>query len=321
MDIEGDTGNVNIYQDLTVSGSSYTSTKCYVGSTFTNEPSSSRQLIVRNNGDNGINLHAPNANNQFIDFGDDTNGAFDGRIIYRQQSNRQMEFYAGGVQLLDLDGPNSTVDVRNASLTVASDLTVDTNTLYVDSTNNKVGIGTTTPAEQLEVVGSIIATNRLKAGGDTASSEGGLALFHSPTNGNSYMDAIVDIGQKFIFRINDTSGNPLNAYSIDANGAFQADGAVIRPRTSVTTATYNVTSTDFNIWVNFAGAVTITIPDAENVNGRELVIRDRSGNASTNNITVKGATQTVNGLIGGVQITSDYGVLRLTGSGIIWLAD
>ena len=37
-------------------------------------------------------------------------------------------------------------------------LTVDTNTLYVDSVNNEVGIGTTNPSEKLEVVGNVEAT-------------------------------------------------------------------------------------------------------------------------------------------------------------------
>ena len=40
--------------------------------------------------------------------------------------------------------------------TFANDLTVDTNTLYVDSTNNRVGIGTTSPARGLQVAGSHI---------------------------------------------------------------------------------------------------------------------------------------------------------------------
>lgn len=39
-----------------------------------------------------------------------------------------------------------------------NDLTVDTNTLHVDSTNNRVGIGTTNPGEKLEVDGRINAT-------------------------------------------------------------------------------------------------------------------------------------------------------------------
>jgi hypothetical protein len=41
------------------------------------------------------------------------------------------------------------------SLTVTGDLTVDTTTLKVDSTNNRVGIGTASPSEVLEVNGNI----------------------------------------------------------------------------------------------------------------------------------------------------------------------
>jgi hypothetical protein len=37
---------------------------------------------------------------------------------------------------------------------ITGDLTVDTNTLYVDSTNNQVGIGETSPAAQLHVKNS-----------------------------------------------------------------------------------------------------------------------------------------------------------------------
>lgn len=43
--------------------------------------------------------------------------------------------------------------------TLTGDLTVDTNTLYVDSTNNQVGIGTTTLAEALTVNGNVEADN------------------------------------------------------------------------------------------------------------------------------------------------------------------
>jgi len=40
-----------------------------------------------------------------------------------------------------------------SSLTVSGDLTVDTDTLYVDSTNNRVGVGTTSPSTPLHVFG------------------------------------------------------------------------------------------------------------------------------------------------------------------------
>ena len=48
---------------------------------------------------------------------------------------------------LTLDGSNNA--------TLAGGLTVDTNTLHVDATNNKVGIGLTSPETQLEVLGSV----------------------------------------------------------------------------------------------------------------------------------------------------------------------
>ena len=41
---------------------------------------------------------------------------------------------------------------------IVNDLTVDTNTLFVDSTDNKVGIGTLEPNQQLTVIGNISAT-------------------------------------------------------------------------------------------------------------------------------------------------------------------
>jgi hypothetical protein len=45
-----------------------------------------------------------------------------------------------------------------ASATITGDLTVDTSTLKVDSTNNRVGIGTATPARPLDIVGSFQST-------------------------------------------------------------------------------------------------------------------------------------------------------------------
>ena len=48
--------------------------------------------------------------------------------------------------------PIDVVDVtQSQSLTVTDDLTVDTDTLHVDSTNDRVGIGTSSPTQVFEV--------------------------------------------------------------------------------------------------------------------------------------------------------------------------
>lgn len=54
----------------------------------------------------------------------------------------------------------TSADVGGDS-SVGGDLTVDTNTLYVDSTNNRVGINTTSPDAQLDIESSTQATLRL----------------------------------------------------------------------------------------------------------------------------------------------------------------
>ena len=56
-------------------------------------------------------------------------------------------------------------------------LTVDTDTLYVDSTNNRVGIGTTSPTEPLDVVGTI---------GSNVSSTGDFNFKATSTGGGQY---------------------------------------------------------------------------------------------------------------------------------------
>jgi hypothetical protein len=47
-----------------------------------------------------------------------------------------------------------TFDLNAANGTFTGDLTVDTNTLYVDSTNNRVGVGTSSPNQKLHVYDS-----------------------------------------------------------------------------------------------------------------------------------------------------------------------
>ena len=64
-----------------------------------------------------------------------------------------------------------------SSLSVSGDLTVDTNTLYVDSSNNRVGIGTSSPSSEMTVNGQIEASS------DTTTPSGGNAYFYKSSAG------------------------------------------------------------------------------------------------------------------------------------------
>jgi len=110
-----------------------------------------------------------------------------------------------------------------SSLTVSGDLTVDTNTLYVDSADNRVGIGTTDPASTLHVDatgGGVIRVTRL---GTSASAYG--RLEHDGTNTSLTSSAAL------IFNSNathagrfDTSGRLVVSSS---GSAFGADSVTI----------------------------------------------------------------------------------------------
>lgn len=85
---------------------------------------------------------------------------------------------------------------------------------------------------------------------------------------------------------------------------------------TVTAATDTLTSADLIVYVNRAGAVTITLPDAAtwlaaNAHGLPLRIKGINGAEHTNNITINRAgSDTIDGATSYV-ITSDYGSVAL----------
>lgn len=102
------------------------------------------------------------------------------------------------------------------------------------------------------------------------------------------------------------------------NGIFTLDEInpfeIIHNTTLVTSNTYVVQDDDYYIGVNFAGSVTIIIP-SEPSSGREIVIKDESGNCETHNITISGPIDNdANGAI----LAINNGALHMLFRGDYW---
>ena len=107
--------------------------------------------------------------------------------------------------------------VTAGSATITGDLTVDTSTLKVDSTNNRVGIGTASPADTLDVNGRITALRYL-----SSSSNAALPSFAVSAGNGAYNSGTNEIG----FSINSTSAMTLNSTGLGV-GASPANDKLL----------------------------------------------------------------------------------------------
>ena len=102
-----------------------------------------------------LNLTDTNNNSDF-EIGN-TNGTLN--IADSTNSVNRLRVLSNGTVIVtgNLDAEGG-LDVTGA-ITGTGDLTIDTNTLHVDSSNNRVGIGTTSPSELLQVAGTLECNN------------------------------------------------------------------------------------------------------------------------------------------------------------------
>ena len=147
----------------------------------------------------------------------------------------------------------------DTNIAIDGDLTVDTNTLYIDSTNNNVGIGTSAPLGKLKVA---VGDNAPAASGDmntgvvfeSASASRAINIGVNNTAGYSWINAAFA----------NNSGIPDNLVlmtgatermRIDSSGNLQFDSG------------YGSTATAYGCraWVNFNGTGTVAIRESGNV--------------------------------------------------------
>jgi len=145
------------------------------------------------------------------------------------------------------------------ALTVTGDLTVDTNTLHVDSANNRVGVRTTSPADHLAVVASGANAHISVDRSDGAT--GRTVLMHSSSGGQLQTTGSVPL----IFGTADTErGRFLSGGGLTFNGDTAAANALDDYEEGTWTPTVT-TSTSVDISSSGLGATYTKIGRMVNV--------------------------------------------------------
>jgi hypothetical protein len=159
------------------------------GSSGTSSSAGYNELVIEGGDEDiGINFLSPAANtrNQQICFGDSNNNKA-GRLVY-DHSVDTLRIFAGNTERFQANSTGATV----TGTLVADGLTVDTNTLHVDATNNRVGIGVVSPATELHVQDSsgdclVRVTSADGSGafldlGDASDPDGGRIVYDTGSN-------------------------------------------------------------------------------------------------------------------------------------------
>lgn len=170
-----------------------------------------------------------------------------------------------------------TSDVNN-SVNLAGDLIVDTSVLKVDTVNNRVGIGTASPAKTFHVVDTTedVDIARFEGGDGNISINGGAKVAFS-RNAINYLTC-TDVAGSLRF---ETGGAGNNRLTIDSSGDSTFTGHVTLDNAKA----LRLSETDANgshyIAIKAPDSVstdtTLTLPDGAGTNGQVLTTSGNSG--------------------------------------------
>jgi len=243
--------------------------------------------------------------------------------------------------LLDVNGTlgvtgattlSNTLSVTGA-ITAAADITVDTNVLKVDTTNNRVGVGTAAPDTALHVVGQFKLVDGTQANTNVLQSNAaGVASWVTTDSINDFNNGgDASVGDRTLGNTNDHSlgfiTNNLNRLQIDNGGnlgvhttsptsTLHVNGSIA---SAIRTVSVNATlaSTDSAVLVDASGGtITVTLPPAANVEGRIYYIKKKD--SSVNTVVIEGdGAETVDGAAN-AELEVQYQGYRLQSDGGEW---
>jgi len=180
-------------------------------------------------------------------------------------------------------------------LSVVGNVAVDTNTLFVDTVNNRVGVGTTSPGSTLDVTGDINFTGALTQNGTTYGG-GGSGSSQWVTSGNNIHYPTGDVG----------IGTTTPGYDLDVLGDINFSGnvrrrGIVQPLSgsdvSYSTvenavSTWTSRTIDANFWTDITWSPELSLFVAVASNGTNRVATSPDG------ITWTGRTIDANGWYG-----------------------
>lgn len=121
-----------------------------------------------------------------------------------------------------------------------------------------------------------------------------------------------------------TDGDGVNQCKINTNiygGSLKTYGSILRNTRKVTDATFDLSlAGHHHLLIDYAGAVTLNLPNPTFTSGGEFIIKDISGNAGVNNIKLSPYnTDTIDGASGDqVIISTNYAAVKVITDGTDW---